>query len=143
MTRAQERLYRTVALVFCALFGIVGALFLLIPRRLFRLFDAWSASLGLATLPAQEPGYFIVLAVAYMYLVTVLAWWMARDPADPLPPRLLLHAKGASSLLSFGMFFLVAGHLAFLTNGVVDGALWLVILLLARMAATRRTGRAA
>lgn len=143
MTGSQERLYRTVAAAFCAAFAIVGLLFLLAPGALFALLDDWSARLGLARLPGAGAGYFVVLAVAYMYVVTVLAWRMARDPADPEPPRLLLHAKGASTILSFGMFFLATPHLAFLANGLVDGTLWVALLLLARMAFPSRAERRA
>ncbi len=140
MTATQEKLYRTVSALFCAAFAVVGALFLFVPRWLLALFNDWSAAVGLATFPGEGAGYFVVLAVAYMYVVTVLAWEMFREP-DPRPPRLLLHAKGASSILSFGLFFLATPHLAFLVNGVVDGALWVVILLLLRMASPVRAER--
>ncbi len=142
MTPSQEKLYKTVGALLCAVFALVGALFLFAPRWLFALFNGWSAEVGLATFAGDGEDYFVGLAVAYMYVVTVLAWEMFRAPLDPMPPRLLLHAKGASSILSFGLFSLATPHLAFLVNGVVDGALWIVILLLLRMAFPVRAERA-
>ncbi len=142
MSASQEKLYRTVSALFCAAFAVVGALFLFVPRWLCALFNDWSAEVGLATFAGDGGGFFVGLAVAYMYVVTVLAWEMFREPLDPRPPRLLLHAKGASSILSFGLFSLATPHLAFLANGVVDGALWVVILLLVRMASPVRAERA-
>ncbi len=123
------RLYRAVSMVLCAAFAVVGLLFLLVPSYVLALFDRWSSDVGLATF-AGDAGFFVVLAVAYMYLVTLLAWSMARSPGDPAPARLLVHAKLASSLLSFACFLLGRPHLLFLVNGLVDGAIAAGVVLL-------------
>ncbi len=125
----SARLYRRLSGALCAAFALVGALFLLLPNTIIQLFDRWSGALGLATF-ASDAGFFVALAVAYMYLVTLLAWAMARDPADPAPARLLVHAKLASSLISFALFLGARPHLLFLVNGVVDGAIALGVVLL-------------
>jgi hypothetical protein len=123
-------LYRAVSGGLCASFALVGAVFLLLPDRLLALFDGWSASLGLATSAGPADPFFLVLAVAYMVLVTALAWAMFRDPGDAAPARLLLLAKLASALLSFSVFFLRQPHLILLVNGVVDGSIGILVLLL-------------
>ncbi len=123
------RLYRAASAGLCAAFVLVGLLFLLVPNAVLALFDRWSSDVGLATF-AGDAGFFVVLAVAYMYLVTLLAWDMARAPGDPAPARLLVHAKLASSLLSFTLFLLGRPHLLFLVNGLVDGAIALGVVLL-------------
>ncbi len=122
-------LYRGVGALLCAAFALVGALFLLLPNAVLALFDRWSLDLGLAAF-AGDAGFYVVLAVAYMYLVTLLAWSMARNPRDPAPARMLVHAKLASSLLSFAFFLLARPHLLFLVNGVVDGVIAVGVVLL-------------
>jgi hypothetical protein len=123
MTPAQASYYRAVSGLLCAAFALVGAAFLLVPDAVLSLFDGWSRSVGLATSAGAPGEFYVVVAVAYMYLVTVLAGSMARDPQDPTPARLLVHAKLASSLLSFGVFFLRQPHLLLLVNGIVDGSI--------------------
>lgn len=136
MTPARRGLYRAASGVLCAAFIVVGAAFLLVPARLLAVFDAWSRRVGLAT-SAGEPGeLYVVLAVAYMYVVSLLAWSMYRHPEDPRPARLLVHAKAASAALSFAVFCFRQPHLVLLVNGIVDGAIaGLVVLLLAGSAA--------
>ena len=137
MTPARARLYRVVSGGLCAAFVLVGAAFLLAPGRLLSVFDAWSRDLGMAT-SAGEPGeLYVVLAVAYMYVVSRLAWSMYRDPEDPRPARLLVHAKAASAALSFAVFFLRQPHLILLVNGIVDGAIAVLVVLLLRGSTAR------
>ncbi len=130
------RLYRAISASLCAAFAVVGTLFLLLPNTLVGLFDRWSADVGLASFPG-DAGFFVVLAVAYMYLVTLLAWRMVRDPGDPAPARLLVHAKLASSLVSFALFLLDRPHLLLLVNGIVDGAIAVGVVLLLHASAAR------
>ena len=68
-----------------------------------------------------------------MYIVTWLAWSMFRHPAIRAFPHLLVHAKAASSALSFGMFFVHQRHLIYLANGVVDGLIGVLILVLLKV----------
>jgi hypothetical protein len=101
-------------------FAAVGLAFLLAPSGVVAAFDALSLQIGLA--PAGPAGgFYLVLAVAYMYLVTLLAGWMYVRPENPVLPALLVNAKAASSLLSFGLFAFGEPALIFLANGLVDG----------------------
>jgi len=122
--------YRALSLVMAAVFALAGGAFLLFPGGVLSFFNALSRRLGMIEAPATGATFFLVLAVAYMYLVTALAWSMYRSPKQRIYPLLLCQAKGASSLLSFGLFAFQSPLLIYLANGVVDGALSLLVLLL-------------
>jgi hypothetical protein len=126
--KITERRRAQTGAVLAALFAATGLAFLLWPGGLLRGLDAWSRALGLAGGAPAGGGFWTVLAVAYMYVVTVLAWGIRRHPAEPLYPRLLTHAKLASAALSLALFALVTPHLALLANGLVDGALGVLAL---------------
>ncbi|HTR80501.1 MAG TPA: hypothetical protein VMM58_02650 [Bacteroidota bacterium] len=81
--------------------------------------------------PEQSFNFYSILAVAYMYLVTVLAYLMFMNPGEARFVWLLINAKAVSSLLSFIFFIVVGSYLICLANGIVDGmiAFGLVILL--------------
>jgi hypothetical protein len=113
--------YRMTGLCLAIVFAAVGLVFLLIPRQLVRFFNEISLSVSLAPSPVVGVDLFHVLTVGYMYVVTLLAWFMYRIPANRLAPILLVNAKLASSILSFIFFFAVHGALIFLVNGIVDG----------------------
>jgi hypothetical protein len=83
-------------------------------------------------LPPAGPsaGFYLVLAVAYMYLVTLPAGWMFLRPENDTLPVLLINTKAASSLLSFGLFAAREPALIYLVNGAVDGLLALGVLIL-------------
>ncbi len=119
--------YRAVSLTMAMIFALVGVVFLVVPRETLAFFNALSRRLGMAEGTAER-SFFGVLAVAYMYVVTALAWLMYRWPREKLYPLLLAQAKIASSLLSFLMFALQAPWLVYLANGIVDGALGLLVL---------------
>lgn len=126
----REKVYRAASAVLCATFALVGAIFLLAPDLVLRFFDGWSARLGLDTFDAPADPFFLVLAVAYMCVVTGLAWSMYRNPRDAWSARLLAHAKMASSALSFAVFLMRERHLVLLLNGVVDGAIAVLVVLM-------------
>jgi hypothetical protein len=108
-------------------FALVGAIFLLLPRETLSFFNTLSRRLGMVEGPAER-SFFGVLAAAYMYVVTVLAWLMYRSPRDKTYPLLLGQAKAASSLLSFLMFAVHAPWLIYLVNGIVDGGIGIIVL---------------
>jgi hypothetical protein len=123
------RLYRPASLVMAIVFGAVGLIFLFMPAGVLGIFDGLSPQLGLQ--PAgQAVGFYLVLAVAYMYLVTLLAGWMFVRPQNSSVPVLLINAKAASALLSFGLFAFRQPTLIYLANGVVDGLIAAGVLLL-------------
>ena len=92
---------------------------------------------------------YLALALGYMYLVTLLAWQMARHPEVRVFPWLLVQAKAASAVVCLGLFALQEQYLLYLANFVVDGAIalfvWWLCLRAARSEApeiSSRCGRA-
>jgi hypothetical protein len=114
------RLYRIASLVMAVSFAVVGLIFLFAPAGVLAFFDALSLRLGLPP-SASSAGFYLVLAVGYMYLVTLLAGWMFVRPENNTLPVLLINAKAASSLLSFAFFAAREPALIYLANGIVDG----------------------
>lgn len=104
-------------------FASVGALFLFRPDAVLEFMNGLGGAFGLPPAPVQGGGFYLALAVGYMYVVTVLAVLIARNPADRIPALLLAHAKGASGALSLGMFALHRPYFVFLANGLIDLAL--------------------
>jgi hypothetical protein len=115
------RVYKLVSIMLMFLFAATGLLLLLIPDQVLALFNHFSSSLGLPKSPSSGLNFNLILAVAYMYLVTLLAFFMFLHPQNKYFPQLLAHAKIASSLLSL-LFFLVHDHyLIYLANCLIDG----------------------
>ncbi|MDH4197116.1 MAG: hypothetical protein OEW05_06900 [Candidatus Aminicenantes bacterium] len=131
MNERPLTLYRILGLSLAAVFALVGGLFLFLPGEVMSFFNVLSRRLGMTPIPQAGRSFFGVLAAAYMYLVTVLAWGMFRSPRERVYPLLLGQAKLASSLLSFGLFLFHAPWLIYLVNGIVDGAIGLLVLKLA------------
>lgn len=122
------RAYKAISLSLTTIFAAVGMLFLFYPNGVLGFFNIMSRSLGMA--PAQEQGvnFYLILAVGYMYLVALLAYFMYRCPDDSRFPLLLTHAKLASSILSFYLFAVHQPYLIYVTNGLVDGFIGLLAL---------------
>jgi len=129
--------YRAISLALAAVFALVGGVFVLIPEEMLGFFNAVSRRLGMIEGPTGS-SFFVALAGAYMYIVTVLAWRMFRSPGERVYARILGQAKLASAVLSFLLFALQSPWLVYLVNGVVDAALGVVVL-----AMSARAGRAA
>ncbi len=132
--------YRTIALALAAIFAAVGVVFLLAPHVVL---DALGSLAALVGRPATRPGdvgggLFRALAVAYMYVVTLLAWKMFRQPAEPVWPTVLAHAKLASAAVSLVLFVGHAPYLVYAANGVVDGLIGVAVLFLRRHAVALR-----
>jgi hypothetical protein len=123
------RFYRLVSLGMAASFAAVGGLFILTPHATLLFFN--SLPLGFPHTPLVGPGLWLGLAGAYMYLVTLLAFAMARWPDDRRLPWLLMHAKLASALLSL-FFFAHTRYLILLLNFVIDFSLGVFVLWLRR-----------
>jgi len=128
----RTRTIRAAGIILAGAFAAVGLAFLIIPSGVIAFFNRMSAPWGFPAAPAEDPGLFVILAVSYMVVVTVLAVGMARQPGNPVYPRLLALAKIASSVLSLGSFALRAGTFVVLVNGVVDGLIGLFVLWLSR-----------
>lgn len=125
--------YRMISLGLAVAFGGVGILFLMVPGGVLHYFNDLSVTLGLQPSPVEGINFYLILAAGYMYVVTLLAWFMYRQPTNRFFPVLLLNAKLASSIFSL-IFFLVVGRaLIYLTNGIIDGLIGIGVLLLVKM----------
>ncbi|KPJ83322.1 MAG: hypothetical protein AMS17_17720 [Spirochaetes bacterium DG_61] len=122
--------YRVFSFILAVVFAIVGLTFLVIPERVIVLFNDLSSSFGMATVPAVGFNFYLILAVAYMYLVTILAVFMFRYPKNTVYPLLLCHGKIASAALSILLFALHKPFLLYLGNGIVDGGIGIVVLII-------------
>ena len=131
MTERATAFYRTASLAAAAVFAAVGLCFLLIPGRVLLFFNGVSRPLGFPPAPSSVSPFFIALAAAYMYVVTVLAFGMYRHPESRIYPSLLAQAKFASALLSLILFFAAGRCLILLANGIVDGLIGLAVVALA------------
>jgi hypothetical protein len=125
--------YRNISLVLAIVFTGVGLLFLFIPEAVLRFFDGLSISVGLKSSQVRADNFYHVLAVGYMYIVTLLAWFMFRQPENRYFPILLVNAKTASSILSFIFFYSVSQTLIYLVNGIVDGLIAAGVLIMYAM----------
>jgi len=85
--------------------------------------NAVGRSFQMKETPLSGPGFYQGLAVGYMYVVTVLAWLMFKNPSVRYFSLLLANAKAASSLLSFGLFIFHQPYFIYPANGLVDGLL--------------------
>jgi hypothetical protein len=124
------KMNRRAGFVMAGVFGVVGLLFLLIPQRVIDFFNRISPGLGFIKTQDSGTGFYLVLAVGYMVLVTLLALLMARHPGNPHFPLLLITGKASSSILSFAMFFVHGPYLIYLANGIVDGTIALCVFVL-------------
>jgi hypothetical protein len=121
------KLYKTASIIFAIIFAMVGVVFLSIPGSVIRFFNQLSAEFGFPAMPILGIGFYNILAVGYMYIVTLLAILAARHPENSLPPILLINAKGCSSILSLGLFIIYKPYLLFLANCLVDGSIAIIV----------------
>jgi hypothetical protein len=117
---------------FSIIFFIVGLIFLSIPGKVLDFFNTLSGYLGMIPSPVIDVNLYVVLAVAYMYLVALLAFWMYKHPENSDFPLLLANGKFASSLISFYAFFVHQPYLIFVVNGIVDGLIGLAAMIFYR-----------
>ncbi len=125
-------LYRLTALILSFVFAIVVLLFLLAPDAVLIFFNSMSGSVQMPEAPLAGARFYLILSVAYMYLVTLLAFMMYHHPHNTTFPLLLINAKVASSVVSIILFIAAARYLIYLTNFLVDGIIGVVVLLFYR-----------
>jgi hypothetical protein len=107
------------------IFSVVGFVFLLIPSKVLVFFNTLSGYIGMDPSPVTGVNFYIALAVAYMYLVALLAFLMYRHPENMYFPLLLANGKLASSLLSLYIFAVHQPYLVLVVNCFVDGLIGL------------------
>jgi hypothetical protein len=123
----HETLVRLTGYGLAAAFALVGLLFLAVPADVLAAGDRVGAAVGLSRSAAAGHSLYLILAVAYMYVVTVLATLMARHPGERAYATLLVHAKAASSLLSILLFAAHEQYFVYVANFAVDGAIALFV----------------
>jgi hypothetical protein len=129
---------KSVSLVLMLLFAVTGLAFLAIPDKVLTLFNNLSSFLNMAQSPLTGVNFFLILAVGYMYMVTILALLAFIHPENKYFYLLLAHAKFASSLISLVFFLWHDHYLIYLANFLIDGVIGTIVLTLyLRM---RRTG---
>ena len=129
--------YRLIGWTLALIFAGVGLLFLLTPGGVVSFFNGIARGMGMSSSPNVGMNFYVALAAAYMYLVTLLAVMMALHPGEKLYPLLLSHGKAASAVLSLGLFSGHGPYLIFLVNAAADGGLALLAIWLYRTAAGR------
>ena len=115
------KIYRPASIILMLIFAVTGLLFLAIPDQVLNLFNNLSGNFRMPEAPLTGFNFYLILAVGYMYLVTLLAFLMFRHPENKYFPQLLAHAKITSSLLSLGLFIFHAHYLIYLSNFIIDG----------------------
>lgn len=121
------RTYRSISLAMAMVFAVVGLIFLFCTGQVLHFFNALALQLGLPQSSEEASGFYVILAVAYMYVVTLLAFLMYRHTENSLPPFLLINAKAASALLSALFFVFYQAYLIYIVNAVVDGSIALAV----------------
>ena len=122
------KIYKLISLTMVMLFAVTGILFLGLPDKVVIFFNTLSAYLGMRPAPLTGWNLYQVLAVGYMYIVTILAFLMFKHANNLSFPLLLTHAKLASSLLSLAIFLLQGPYLIYLANFAVDAVIGVVVL---------------
>jgi hypothetical protein len=130
------RLYKLFSLAAAAIFAVVGFIFLFFPDAALIFFNSISSYFGLPQSPVQGIGFYLTLASAYMYLVTLIACLMYRYPEQKIYPFLLAHAKLASAIISIYLFLVHQPYLIYFANFVTDGFIGITALYLMKMKKT-------
>jgi|WetSurMetagenome_2_1015567.scaffolds.fasta_scaffold05552_3 hypothetical protein len=120
---SATRVTRWFGLGGAVVFAAVGLVFLLMPKEVPVFFNALSAHIGMKQSPVEYPGFFLILAAAYMYVVTVISYKIFRYPENPVYLLLLANAKAASSVLSLVLLVRDDFYLVYLANFIVDGCI--------------------
>lgn len=127
-----QKTYKLISLGLAVVFGMVGLLFLFLSSDVLSFFNGLSRAVGMQEASSVGHKFYVILAAAYMYLVTLLASLMYVHPDNPAYPFLLFNGKTASSALSILFFILDKPLLIYLTNGIVDGLIGVLVIAMYR-----------
>ncbi|MBP1656816.1 MAG: hypothetical protein H6Q31_1417 [Bacteroidetes bacterium] len=127
-----QKTYKLISLGLAIVFGMVGLVFLFMSSDVLSFFDELSRAVGMQEAASVSHKFYVILAAAYMYLVTLLASLMYLHPDNPAYPLLLFNGKTASSALSILFFVLDKPLLVYLTNGIVDGLIGVLVIAMYR-----------
>jgi hypothetical protein len=92
-------------------------------------FNSISHEIGMKETPMNGMGFYLILAVGYMYLVTLLACLMYKYPGNKFFPLLLTNGKLASSCLSLVLFISHQPYLIYMVNFIIDGMIGSLVLI--------------
>jgi len=126
------KIYRYLSLGMSIIFGLVGILFLTVSDGVVNIFNRLSEVIGMAQTAPGGGHFYVILSVAYMYAVALIAFLMYRNPKDAAFPFLLFNAKIASSLVSILLFVADRWILIYITNGIVDGLIAMLVIAMYR-----------
>ena len=129
----ERHTYATVAFIHRLLawtFAVVGLIFLLAPNGTVRTINAVGSIFRVfPPAPESELRFWLSLGVAYMALVTLLAWRIADDPrANRGLMPILAAGKFASSFTCLLFFLFDRPTFLYLLNFLVDGSILLIVL---------------
>jgi len=124
---AQEPVARGILGILAFAFAVTGMLFLLSPEGVLRWVEAIGRSFG-SFAPASGERFWLILAFAYMMLVTFLAGLSAWRP-QTFRPMLwaLMFGKAVSSSTALMFFILDRPAFVYLLNFLVDGEIGLPV----------------
>ena len=111
--------------VWAPMFMAGGAGFYLLPGRITANMNRGARLLGMEESPVDADNLWVVLAMAYMALITVISARAAgtEDRQREELTRLLLVGKAASSFGALGYFLFKRRAYSFLANFLLDGAI--------------------
>ena len=115
--------YRFISLILAIVFGSVGLIFLFISDGVIEFFNSIAALAGMKLSPTSGVNFYLILAIGYMYLVSLIAFMMYKYPDNRYFPLLLSNAKIASSILSLYFFIWHQPYLIYITNCLIDGSI--------------------
>ncbi len=112
-------------------FVVFGGLFALLPEATLRTVNAWGSWVGIHTeLPAGEGGLWRALAVAYMAMVAVLAFWgSVRTAAQRALLSVLVVGKATSALMALALYLWERPAFVYLLGSLVDATIALLVAL--------------
>lgn len=112
--------------IWAPLFMLGGAAFYLLPGRVTASMNQGARLTGMEESPVDADNLWVVLAMAYMALITAISAQAAttesRDRREELV-RYLLVGKAASSFGALGYFVFKRRAYSFLANFLLDGAI--------------------
>lgn len=122
---AEDRL-RLWLKVWAPIFMLGGAAFYLLPGKITANMNRGARRVGMEESPVDADNLWVVLAMAYMALITAISAQAARSEdrgrREELT-RLLMVGKAASSFGALGYFIFKRRAYSFLANFLLDGAI--------------------
>lgn len=127
------KIYKSISFVMTIIFAIVGLVFLFFPDWILMLSNNVSDYFNLPGYPLQGSTFYLTLASAYMYLITIFAYSMYRYPNQDIYPFLLTQGKFVSAIVSLYLFIFFRHYLIYLGAFVIDALIGFGVIYLKRI----------